>query len=127
MGTKWFSGAPFGVQSHRWGLPPEERLESGGGGRDGRGPGSEERGPVFPGHTGCPSGPGARSPSLSALKAFGEHLLWALRRNAGSPARVGGCCHSAQEKWAGFQCRGSSYPPHLRHLRVSPTLCGAQF
>lgn len=19
MGTKWFSGAPFGVQSHRWG------------------------------------------------------------------------------------------------------------
>lgn len=44
MDTKWFSGAPFGVQSHRWGFPPEAQLESGGGGSDRSGPGSEEWG-----------------------------------------------------------------------------------
>lgn len=32
MGTKWFSGAPFGVQSHRCAPPPQECQEPGGGG-----------------------------------------------------------------------------------------------
>ena len=128
MATKWFTGAPFGVQSHRWG----------GAGVGERGPGAG--GPVKGGwslRTGSEKGAGlavrgeraglyirlpalrfpARGPLiilLSCLKSFLKDLLCAAQRGQVAWPIAG---HSAQRSWVEFS------PGVFLHSPVSYAVC----